>query len=89
MTELVNSINNGVFTLITPEEWEIITETIDCTPLLTLGDESMKKDRVDKLRQADEFTVKEGENYEELLFEIYHKELTIMLDKLNALDPQL
>jgi hypothetical protein len=30
MSELVNSINNGLFTLITPEEWEIITETIDC-----------------------------------------------------------
>lgn len=37
MGELVNSINNGLFTLITPEEWEIVTETNECTPCLTQG----------------------------------------------------
>jgi hypothetical protein len=37
MGELVNSINNGLFTLITPEEWEIITETIECTSPSTQG----------------------------------------------------
>lgn len=47
------------------------------------------KERVDRMRLTDDFSIKEGEDYEALLYEIYHKDLTIMLDKLNALDPQL
>lgn len=44
---------------------------------------------MEKMRSGDDFSVKEGESYEGVLFDIYHKDLTVMLDKLNALDPQL
>jgi hypothetical protein len=48
MTELINSINNGSFNVITPEEWEIITETIECRIVLTQG---TKPPRRRKLRR--------------------------------------
>lgn len=54
-----------------------------------LGDDDVKKDRVDRMRLTDDLVVKEGENYEAVLYDFYHKELTLMLEKLNALDPQL
>jgi hypothetical protein len=41
------------------------------------------------MRQADDFPVKEGEDYEGVLYDLYYKDLAVMLEKLNALDPQL
>lgn len=38
-----------------------------------LGDESMKRDKVDKLRLLDEFAVGEESSYESNLYEIYSK----------------
>jgi hypothetical protein len=41
------------------------------------------------MRLGDEFSVMEGENYEDILYDIYNKEITLMLEKLNNADPQL
>jgi hypothetical protein len=41
--ELSNNINNGVFPVITPEEWEIITETTECKSLSTQGTTTIRK----------------------------------------------
>lgn len=53
------------------------------------GDEGYKKERLERLRTADGLTLSEGQDYEATVFEVFHKELEALLERLGAIDPQL